>query len=96
MPGGNVLFEAVPSNPIDGMEFLSDTRPAGGGRDQRPLGPARFEFVSGEDLYTAMLDGRIKALVGFGGNMVMAHADSRRGRERHCAAWTSSSRPTSS
>ena len=26
VPGGNVLFEAVPSNPIDGMEFLSDAR----------------------------------------------------------------------
>ena len=26
VPGGNVLFEAVPSNPIDGGEFLSDAR----------------------------------------------------------------------
>lgn len=81
VPGGNVLFEAVPSNPIDGREFLSDARPAAVGADQRPLGPARFEFVTGEDFYTAVLDGRIKALVGFGGNMVMAHADSLRGRE---------------
>lgn len=79
--GGNVLFEAVPSNPIDGKEFLSDARPPAVGADQRPLGPARFEFVTGEDLYTAMLDGRITSLVGFGGNMVMAHADSLRGRE---------------
>lgn len=81
VPGGNVLFEAVPSNPIDGREFLSDARPAAVGAEQRPLGPARFEFVTGEDFYTAVLDGRIKALVGFGGNMVMAHADSLRGRE---------------
>jgi len=51
------------------------------GARQRPLGPARFGFVTGEDLYTAALDGRIKALVSFGGNMVMAHADSVRGRE---------------
>jgi anaerobic selenocysteine-containing dehydrogenase len=79
--GGNVLFEAVPSNPIDGKEFLSRGRPPAVGVDRRPLGPARFEFVTGEDFYTAALDGRIKALVGFGGNMVMAHADSRRGRE---------------
>jgi anaerobic selenocysteine-containing dehydrogenase len=79
--GGNVLFEAVPSNPVDGREFLSGARPRAVGVDQRPLGPARFEFVTGEDFYTAALDGRIKALVGFGGNMVMAHADSRRGRE---------------
>ena len=81
VPGGNVLFEAVPSNPVDGREFLSDARSAAVGADQRPLGPARFGFVTGEDFYTAALDGRIKALVSFGGNMVMAHADSVRGRE---------------
>lgn len=81
VPGGNVLFEAVPSNPVDGKEFLSDARPPAVGVDRRPLGPARFEFVTGEDFYTAALDGRIKALVSFGGNMVMAHADSLRGRE---------------
>jgi anaerobic selenocysteine-containing dehydrogenase len=79
--GGNVLFEAVPSNPIDGMEFLSDALPPAVGADQRPLGPARFGFVTGEDFYTAALDGRITATVSFGGNMVMAHADSARGRE---------------
>jgi len=81
VPGGNVLFEAVPSNPVDGREFLSEARPQAVGVGQRPLGPARYGFVTGEDLYTAALDGRIKALVSFGGNMVMAHADSVRGRE---------------
>ncbi|WP_460715449.1 molybdopterin-containing oxidoreductase family protein [Nocardioides dilutus] len=81
VPGGNVLFEAVPSNPIDGMELLTDGRPPAVGVAQRPLGPARFEFVTGEDFYTAALDGRIKALVSFGGNMVMAHGDSARGRD---------------
>jgi len=35
VPGGNVLFEAVPSNPIDGMEFLTDARPPA-------VGPTRF------------------------------------------------------
>jgi anaerobic selenocysteine-containing dehydrogenase len=79
--GGNVLFEAVPSNPVDGREFLTAERPAAVGADRRPLGPARFEFVTGEDLYTAMHDRRITTLLGFGGNMVMAHADSLRGRE---------------
>jgi anaerobic selenocysteine-containing dehydrogenase len=79
--GGNVLFDAVPSNPIDGREFPSDARPPAVGVDQRPLGPARFDFVTGEDFYTAALDGRIKALVSFGGNMVMAYANSMRGRE---------------
>ena len=81
VPGGNVLFEEVPSNPIDGREFLSKARPPAVGVDERPLGPARFEFITGEDFYTAVLDRRIKALVSFGGNMVMAHGDSARGRE---------------
>lgn len=81
VPGGNVLFEAVPSNPIDGTEFLSAARPPAVGVDERPLGPARFEFVTGEDFYNAAFDRRIKALVSFGGNMVMAHGDSARGRE---------------
>jgi anaerobic selenocysteine-containing dehydrogenase len=79
--GGNVLFEAVPSNPIDGRELISATRPPALGLSERPLGAARFGLVTGEDLYTAMLDRRITTLVGFGGNMVMAHADSGRGRE---------------
>jgi anaerobic selenocysteine-containing dehydrogenase len=81
VPGGNVLFEAVPANPIDGAEFVSDNRPPAVGLEHRPLGPARFDFVTGEDFYTAVLDRRIKTLVSFGGNMVMAHADSARGRE---------------
>ncbi len=81
VPGGNVLFDAVPSNRIDGIELMAEDRPAAIGADQRPLGPARFEFVTGEDFYTAALDGRVKQLVSFGGNMVMAHADSRRGRD---------------
>jgi anaerobic selenocysteine-containing dehydrogenase len=81
VPGGNVLFEAVPSNPIDGTEFVSDNRPPAVGLEHRPLGPARFDFVTGEDFYTAVLDRRIKTLVSFGGNMVMAHADSARGRQ---------------
>jgi anaerobic selenocysteine-containing dehydrogenase len=80
-PGGNVLFEAVPSNPIDGGEFVSADRPATLGADRRPLGPARFEYVTGEDLYDAALEGRITTVVGFGGNPVMAHADSLRGRD---------------
>jgi anaerobic selenocysteine-containing dehydrogenase len=81
VPGGNVLFEAVPSNPVDGREFLSGARPPTVGADQRPLGPARYGFVTGEDLYTAALDGRITTLVSFGGNTVMANADSARGRD---------------
>ncbi len=82
VPGGNVLFEAVPSNPVAGAELLSARRPPPAiGVEQRPLGPARFGFVTGEDFYTAALDRRVTALVGFGGNPVMANGDSARGRD---------------
>ena len=40
---------------------MSDARHPAVGVDQRPLDPARYEFVTGEDFYTAALDGRIKA-----------------------------------
>jgi anaerobic selenocysteine-containing dehydrogenase len=81
VPGGNVLFEEVPSSRIDGVEFLSEVRPPAAGVEERPLGPARFEFVTGEDLYNAALDRRVKALMSFGGNLVMAHGDSAHGRD---------------
>ncbi|RNM11667.1 molybdopterin-containing oxidoreductase family protein [Nocardioides pocheonensis] len=84
-PGGNVLFTAVPTAPIDGMELIDPAQRAKAiGLDDRPLGPARFEFVTGEDLYTAALESRpyrARALIDFGANLVMAHGDSARGRD---------------
>src|SRR6185437_3117836 len=82
--GGNVLFPAVPANRIDGAELIGrEQRAKALGREHRPLGPARFEYVTGEDLYTAALDGDpypARGLVNFGANLVMAHGDSARGR----------------
>jgi anaerobic selenocysteine-containing dehydrogenase len=81
-PGGNVHFTPVPANAIDGFDLLApEQRAKAIGRDERPLGPARFEFVTGADFYAAALDGRARALVNFGSNMVMAHGDSARGRD---------------
>jgi anaerobic selenocysteine-containing dehydrogenase len=84
-PGGNVLFTPVPTNPVDGAELLSSEQRAKAiGLRDRPLGPARFEFVTGEDLYRAALEHvpyRARALVNFGANLVMAHGDSARGRD---------------
>lgn len=78
-PGGNVLFESVPSNPPAQFPSPPAAVPAIGA-DRRPTGPARFGFVTGSDLYTAALDGQVRALVTFGANLVMAHGDSARGR----------------
>jgi anaerobic selenocysteine-containing dehydrogenase len=84
-PGGNVAFPSVPTNAIDGAELLSpDQRAKALGVGQRPLGPARFEFVTGEDVYTAALGGhpyQVRGLVNFGANLTMAHGDSARGRD---------------
>ncbi|HET7279791.1 MAG TPA: molybdopterin-dependent oxidoreductase [Dermatophilaceae bacterium] len=84
-PGGNVLFAPVPTNPIDGAGLLSAGQRAKAiGLERRPLGPPRFEFVTGEDFYRAALEGdpyRVRALVNFGTNYVMSHPDSLRGRD---------------
>ena len=83
--GGNVAFPSVLTNPIDGAELLApEQRAKAVGVTQRPLGPARFEFVTGEDVFTAALEGRpyhVRGLVNFGADLVMAHGDSSRGRD---------------
>ena len=53
------------------------------GRVERPLGPARWNSVTTRDLYRAILQEKpypIRALIGFGSNMLLAHADSATGR----------------
>ena len=84
-PGGNVLFPSVPTHQIDGADLLSDAqRSKTLGVADRPLGPARFEFVTGESLVNAALDAtpyRARGLVNFGANLTMAHGDSARVRD---------------
>src|SRR4051794_31234640 len=83
-PGGNVLFAGVPANAIAGVELLAPEQAAKVlGLADRPLGTARFGFVTGADFYTAALEGRpyrARGLVNFGANLVMAHGNSARGR----------------
>src|SRR5688572_6369222 len=85
VPGGNVLFAGVPANRIDGAELLAaEQRSKSLGLPARPLGPSRWEFVTSGELYDAALDSRpyrVRGVVGFGANLVMAHADSRRARD---------------
>ncbi|MGH3116130.1 MAG: molybdopterin-containing oxidoreductase family protein [Gaiellales bacterium] len=84
-PGGNVLFPSIPTHEIDGADLLPDAqREKALGIADRPLGPARFEFVTGEDLVKAALEGspyRVRGLVNFGANLTMAHGDSARVRD---------------
>jgi len=88
-PGGNVLFPSPPLNAVEGRELLPPAVAARRlGRTTRPLGPpARPGQVAAYDLYRAVLHGDpypIKALVAFGGNMVMSNAGSPEGRAALC------------
>jgi anaerobic selenocysteine-containing dehydrogenase len=82
--GGNVLLPAVPSAAITGEDLPSAKKMAPTiGLAERPLGPARYNNVSAHDFYTAVLEGKpypVRALIGFGTNLLLAHADPERGR----------------
>jgi anaerobic selenocysteine-containing dehydrogenase len=84
-PGGNVLFAAPPAAPIAGEDLPLARRMAPAvGLAERPLGPARWGYVTTRDLYRAILEGRpypVRAVIGFGANVLLAHADGRHGRE---------------
>ena len=83
--GGNVLFASVPTGPVGGEEFMTpEQRRKTLGYVERPLGPARLGHVTSGEVYRAILEHepyRVRALVGMGGNVLLAHSDGRRGRE---------------
>jgi anaerobic selenocysteine-containing dehydrogenase len=84
-PGGNVLFAAPPAAPIAGEDLPSARRMAPAvGLAERPLGPARWGYVTTRDFYRAILEGRpypVRAVIGFGANVLLAHAGGTHGRE---------------
>ncbi len=81
-PGGNVIFDQVPTNDVRGTELMPpEQRQKALGYTQRPLGPPRDGWVTGRDLYDTILTGSpypIRGLVGFGANLVVSHADAHR------------------
>jgi anaerobic selenocysteine-containing dehydrogenase len=84
-PGGNVMFPAVPNSNAGGWDLLpAQLRAQSLGLPERPLGPSRWQFVTSDELYRGILERKpyaVRGLVGFGANLLLAHADSRRGRE---------------
>jgi len=84
-PGGNVLFPAPPAAPIAGNDLPAVTGMAKIlGLEERPLGTGRWKFYRTADLYRAIRDGKpypVRCVVGFGANMLLAHADGMSGRE---------------
>jgi anaerobic selenocysteine-containing dehydrogenase len=84
-PGGNVLFTSPPAALLTGQELAAtQTMAPTVGLAERPIGPARMGSVSAQDLYRAILEGTpypVRAMIGFGANMLFAHADGIRGRQ---------------
>jgi anaerobic selenocysteine-containing dehydrogenase len=84
VPGGNVLFPAVPAGSITGENLPAARRLAPAiGFAERPLGPARWNHVSPQDFYRAVLENTpyaVRGLIGFGANLLLAHGDPARGR----------------
>ena len=84
-PGGNVLFAAAPAANVIGAELMPpEQRRRSLGLPERPLGPARWGFATSEEVYRGILEQQpypVRALVGFGANLLLAHANPRRGRE---------------
>jgi anaerobic selenocysteine-containing dehydrogenase len=82
--GGNVLFPAVPAGSITGEDLPAAKRLAPAiGFAERPLGPARWNHVSPQDFYRAVLEDTpypVRGLIGFGANLLLAHGDPVRGR----------------
>ncbi|WP_138466728.1 molybdopterin-dependent oxidoreductase [Poseidonocella sp. HB161398] len=83
-PGGNVLWPAVPMAPASDYAALPQEQAAKAlGLAERPLGPSRKGWVTGAELYRAMLEEepyRIRALVSFGTNILASQPDPERGR----------------
>jgi len=83
--GGNVIFPVVPSRNVGGRELQEPEQLAKAlGLGVRPLGPSRSEYVTTDEVYQAILEDQpypVRGMVGFGANLLMAHADVRRGRD---------------
>jgi anaerobic selenocysteine-containing dehydrogenase len=83
--GGNVLFPTVPTRDVAGGELMpAEQRARTLGLPERPLGPARWQYVTSDEIYRAILEQQpyaVRGLVGFGANLLLAHADGRRGRK---------------
>lgn len=83
-PGGNLETAQIPTNDVAGAALRAPAQTAKAlGHRQRPLGPPAAGMVTSDDLYRAVLEAqpyRVRALVGFGANLVLSHADAEHGR----------------
>jgi anaerobic selenocysteine-containing dehydrogenase len=84
--GSNVLFAATPASPVTGHQLLPPGQASRRlGYAERPLGPAGVPgLVRAADVYRAILTGQpypVRALVAFGTDPLLAHANPLLGRQ---------------
>lgn len=81
-PGGNRHLRRLPVNAPNDRRLLDPAQAALAlGLAQRPLGPPAFGWTLADDFQRAALEGvpyRVRALVGFGANLVLSQPDSAR------------------
>jgi anaerobic selenocysteine-containing dehydrogenase/ferredoxin-NADP reductase len=84
-PGGNVLWAAHPVAPISDYAMLAPAqRKKAIGLDRLPLGPPSRGWITGPDMYRAIIDGqpyRVRGLINFGCNYLVAQPDPKLGRQ---------------
>ena len=83
--GGNLHLAQVPVNDVSGIELRDPAQSRKAlGLAERPLGLGRSGWILSDDLYRAIVDAepyKVRALVGFGLNLLLSHADAARGAE---------------
>jgi anaerobic selenocysteine-containing dehydrogenase len=83
--GGNVHFAQVPVNDVSGNELRDASQWLKAlGLAARPLGMGKMGWILSDDLYRAVIEARpcrVRALVGFGLNLLLSHGDVARGAE---------------
>ncbi|MEC3956215.1 molybdopterin-dependent oxidoreductase [Nocardia sp. CDC153] len=82
-PGGNVMLPRPAVNTVSDRanQLAPEQRAKTLGLAQRPLGPPASGWITARDLCRAVLDGepyRVRALVGFGSNLLLSQPDSAR------------------
>lgn len=83
-PGGNVQLNRQPINRVNPLNLLAPEQAAKAlGIDKHPIGPPSQGWVTANDLYDAILDRKpyaVRALMGFGANILVSQANTKRGR----------------
>ena len=84
--GGNVIFETIPMGNVSGAGLMSDIQHKKSvGLEKHPLGPESvFGWITTESFYDAVLEEKpykINALMSWGGNVLLSHADGKRGEK---------------